>query len=110
MSICYCQVIVSGELAVEDIDDPHAYSIEDAKLKAEHDKMIREAEAKKAEERKKIGKLRKMFHTLQQKNESLPASVRLSKDVSKQLFMRTSNDAMSCCTQCGYGVKFSAHK
>ncbi|CAK8686101.1 unnamed protein product [Clavelina lepadiformis] len=65
---------------VDDIDDPHAYSIEDAKLKAEHDKMIRDAEAKKLAERRKIGKLRKTFLELLQKNEELPPSVQLQRN------------------------------
>ena len=72
----------SRQLAVEDIDDPQAYSIEDAKLKAEHDKMVREAEAKKALERKKIHQLRKTFLDLRHKNNDLPDSVKLLKEVS----------------------------
>ena len=66
---------------MDDIDDPHAYSIEDAKLKAEHDKMMREAEAKKFQERKRIEKLRKTFLELQNKNQELPLSVQLDKEV-----------------------------
>ena len=66
---------------MDDIDDPHAYSIEDAKLKAEHDKMMREAEAKKTLERKKIQRLRRTFHDLQHKNNKLPSTVQLQKEV-----------------------------
>ncbi|KAJ8316119.1 hypothetical protein KUTeg_006133 [Tegillarca granosa] len=38
------------EKRIDDIDDPNAYSIEDAKQKAEHDKMMKQAEEKKREE------------------------------------------------------------
>lgn len=75
---------------VDDIDDPHAYSIEDAKLKAEHDKMIRDAEAKKTEERKKIEKLRKTFLKLQRTNRELPENVRLEKEVIPLCFVMIS--------------------
>lgn len=63
----------------EDIDDPQAYSIEDAKLKAEHDRYMKEAEAKKTEERHKISKLRHQFQDLLKKNSHLPEAVRLKR-------------------------------
>ena len=69
----------------DDIDDPNAYSIEDAKLKAENDKMMREAEAKKMTERRRIAKLRKTFLELLQQNNELPESVKLLRSVSQTL-------------------------
>nr|CAB3230210.1 WD repeat-containing protein 52-like [Phallusia mammillata] len=65
---------------IDDIDDPHAYSIEDAKLKAEHDKMMRDAEAKKLTERKRINKLRKSFLELLHKNSELPSHAQLKRE------------------------------
>uniref|UniRef100_H2ZFC4 Cilia- and flagella-associated protein 44 n=1 Tax=Ciona savignyi TaxID=51511 RepID=H2ZFC4_CIOSA len=70
---------ILGEMAVDDINDPNAYSIEDAKLKAEHDKMIRDAEAKKMAERRRVDKLRKTFLGLIQKNNELPDDVQLQR-------------------------------
>ncbi|CAF0711556.1 unnamed protein product [Brachionus calyciflorus] len=63
-----------------DIDDPQAYSIEQAKQKSEHDKMISIAEAKKAEMRQKINGLRKMFKDLSTKNDQLVPRLKLNKD------------------------------
>lgn len=71
----------ADERLIDDIDDPNAYSIEDAKLKAEHDKMIRDAEAKKLMERKRINTLRKTFLELLQKNSELPSHVQLKREV-----------------------------
>uniref|UniRef100_F6VRS6 Cilia- and flagella-associated protein 44 n=1 Tax=Ciona intestinalis TaxID=7719 RepID=F6VRS6_CIOIN len=72
---------IVGEMSVDDINDPQAYSIEDAKLKAEHDKMIRDAEGKKMAERRRVGKLRRTFLELLEKNNDLPEDVRLKKAV-----------------------------
>jgi len=69
------------ERTVDDIDDPNAYSIEDAKLKAEHDKMIRDAEAKKLAERRRIEKLRRSFLDLLRQNDELPENFRLEREV-----------------------------
>ena len=44
-----------------DIDDPTAYSIEQAKQKSEYDKMIAIVESKKADMRHKINGLRELF-------------------------------------------------
>jgi len=51
--------------------------------------MVREAEAKKALERKKIHQLRKTFLDLQHKNHDLPATVRLQKEVKYSLLFLT---------------------
>ncbi|XP_052805423.1 cilia- and flagella-associated protein 44-like isoform X2 [Mya arenaria] len=64
----------------DDIEDPNAYSIEEAKQKAEHDKMMRDAEEKKKEVRRHITKMRRMFKQLLEQNESLPTHLRLHKD------------------------------
>ncbi|XP_052253766.1 cilia- and flagella-associated protein 44-like isoform X2 [Dreissena polymorpha] len=64
----------------DDIQDPKAYSIEEAKQKAEHDKMMREAEEKKKEVRRHITKMRRMFKQLLEQNEALPGHLRLHKD------------------------------
>ena len=69
-------------VTTDDVDDPNAYSIEDAKLKAEHDRYVKEAEAKKAEERQKLMKLRSDFQELLKQNDELPPSVRLDRSVS----------------------------
>lgn len=69
-------------MSADDIDDPNAYSIEDAKLKAEHDRYMKEAEAKKSEERQKLAKLRSQFQELIKRNDDLPKSVRLDRSVS----------------------------
>ena len=66
----------------DDIEDPKAYSIEEAKQKAEHDKMMKDAEEKKKEVRRHITKMRRMFKQLLEQNDSLPNHLRLHKDVS----------------------------
>lgn len=72
-----CQVPVS---AAADIDDPQAYSIEQAKLKSEHDKMVAIAESKKQDMRQKINQLRKTFKDLTVKNDQLVPRLKLSKN------------------------------
>ena len=64
-----------------DIDDPNAYSIEEAKLKSETDKMIAVAEAKKLEMRQKIQQLRKTFKDLIVKNDQLVPRLKIDKNV-----------------------------
>ncbi len=66
---------------VSDIDDPTAYSIEEAKQKSEHDKMISISESKKQEMRTKITNLRKLFKDLTIKNEQLVPRLKLNKNV-----------------------------
>ncbi|XP_048254045.1 cilia- and flagella-associated protein 44-like isoform X2 [Haliotis rufescens] len=64
---------------IDDIDDPNAYSIEDAKQKSEYDKMMKEAEEKKRDVRRSISKLRRQFRGVLEKNESLPKHIQLGK-------------------------------
>lgn len=52
-------------------------SIEDAKQKAEHDKMMREAEQRKQEVRRIIAQLRRQFKKLLERNHELPEHLRL---------------------------------
>ena len=58
------------------------YSIEEAKQKAEHDKLMKEADEKKREVRRHIAKMRRMFKQLLEQNDTLPTHLRLHKDVS----------------------------
>ncbi len=64
---------------IPDIDDPTAYSIEEAKQKSENDKVLAVAETKMAQMRQKITELRKMFKTLTIKNENLIPRLRVDK-------------------------------
>ncbi|KAG8464582.1 hypothetical protein KFE25_009950 [Diacronema lutheri] len=63
---------------VDDIADPAAYSIQEAKLKADHD--AREAEAKRRKEamRREIALIREQFELLRSENEALPSTDRLT--------------------------------
>ncbi|XP_021372219.1 cilia- and flagella-associated protein 44-like isoform X2 [Mizuhopecten yessoensis] len=69
-----------GDEIIDDIDDPNAYSIEDAKQKSEHDKMMKHAEEKKRDVRQRIAHLRRQFKTLLEQNENLPNHLQLKKD------------------------------
>uniref|UniRef100_A0A183AL09 WD_REPEATS_REGION domain-containing protein n=1 Tax=Echinostoma caproni TaxID=27848 RepID=A0A183AL09_9TREM len=69
-----------AQLNVDDIADPKAQSIEQAKQKAEYDRLISLAEQKKAETRKKVTELRLRFRRLKEQNERLPERIRLSKE------------------------------
>ncbi|XP_033757971.1 cilia- and flagella-associated protein 44-like isoform X3 [Pecten maximus] len=69
-----------GDEIIDDIDDPNAYSIEDAKQKAEHDKMMKQAEEKKRDVKQRIAHLRRQFKTLLEQNENLPNHLQLRKD------------------------------
>ncbi|XP_069115004.1 cilia- and flagella-associated protein 44-like isoform X2 [Argopecten irradians] len=69
-----------GDEIIDDIDDPNAYSIEDAKQKAEHDKMMKQAEEKKRDVKQRIAHLRRQFKTLLEQNENLPSHLQLMKD------------------------------
>ncbi|XP_031554688.1 cilia- and flagella-associated protein 44-like isoform X2 [Actinia tenebrosa] len=62
---------------VDDIDDPNFYSIELEKQKAEHDRMMKLAEEKKQNIRRKITNLRKAFKQLMNRNQELPSHVQL---------------------------------
>jgi hypothetical protein len=76
------------ELAeVNDIDDPNAYSIEQAKQKSEYDKMMANAESKKQDMRLKVHQLRKSFKDLLGKNDQLVPRLKLNKEVKKNRFV-----------------------
>ncbi|KAF6778001.1 hypothetical protein AHF37_02391, partial [Paragonimus kellicotti] len=70
------------EVAVpaDDIVDPKARSIEQAKQKAEYDRLMNLVEQKKAETRKKVTELRLRFKQLKEQNEKLPERIRLGKE------------------------------
>lgn len=70
-------------------------SIEDAKQKAEHDKMMREAEQRKQEVRRIIAQLRRQFKKLLERNHELPEHLRLGTLVraKKKPILRDSNFA-----------------
>ncbi|XP_069745603.1 cilia- and flagella-associated protein 44-like isoform X2 [Narcine bancroftii] len=63
----------------DDIDDPNAYSLENAKQKAEMDLILKMAEEKKAKKRMELNKLQEEFKQLQIKNAELPEHVQLNK-------------------------------
>ncbi|KAF7233251.1 WD repeat-containing protein 52 [Paragonimus skrjabini miyazakii] len=64
----------------DDIVDPKARSIEQAKQKAEYDRLMNLVEQKKAETRKKVTELRLRFKHLKEQNEKLPERIRLGKE------------------------------
>eukprot|EP00928_Gymnodinium_smaydae_P086448 TRINITY_DN7056_c0_g1_i4.p1 TRINITY_DN7056_c0_g1~~TRINITY_DN7056_c0_g1_i4.p1 ORF type:complete len:1976 (-),score=403.36 TRINITY_DN7056_c0_g1_i4:144-5993(-) len=64
----------SGVMEGRDILDPQAYSIQDAKLKAEEDNAKAAAEQRKKRVREKIGEVRRELEELQAKNSSLPCN------------------------------------
>nr|KAF6473603.1 cilia and flagella associated protein 44 [Rousettus aegyptiacus] len=63
---------IETEPIPQDIDDPKAYSIEDARKKREHDKLMKEVEEIKAGKREQLRALRNEFQKLLQMNEELP--------------------------------------
>ncbi|KAG5450601.1 Cilia- and flagella-associated protein 44 [Clonorchis sinensis] len=65
---------------MDDIVDPKAYSIEQAKQKEEYDRLMSLAEQKKAETRRKVTELRLRFKQLKEQNEKLPERIRLGKE------------------------------
>lgn len=65
---------------VDDIDDPSHYSIELEKQKAEHDRLVKLAEEKKQNIRRKVGNLRRAFKELMTRNQKLPPHVQLTTD------------------------------
>ncbi|KAK6165219.1 hypothetical protein SNE40_023570 [Patella caerulea] len=67
------------EEPIDDIDDPNAYSIEDAKQKAEYDKLMKQAEEKKRDVRRNIAKLRRQFKSILEQNEDLPKDLQLNR-------------------------------
>ncbi|XP_060005028.1 cilia- and flagella-associated protein 44 [Lagenorhynchus albirostris] len=66
------RVGIETEPIPEDIEDPKAYSIENARRKREHDKLMKEGEEVKAEKRERIKALRNQLQKLLQMNEELP--------------------------------------
>uniref|UniRef100_A0A8C6F6C3 Cilia- and flagella-associated protein 44 n=1 Tax=Monodon monoceros TaxID=40151 RepID=A0A8C6F6C3_MONMO len=63
---------IETEPIPEDIEDPKAYSIENARRKREHDKLMKEGEEIKAEKRERIKALRNQLQKLLQMNVELP--------------------------------------
>ncbi|XP_072821342.1 cilia- and flagella-associated protein 44 isoform X1 [Vicugna pacos] len=63
---------IESEPIPEDIDDPKAYSIENARRKREHDKLMKEVAEIKAGKRERIKALRNELWKLLQMNEELP--------------------------------------
>ena len=66
-------------MSAKDIEDPDHYSVEDAKQKAEHDRVMKLAEDKKQQVRRQISSMRRTFAKLQQRNAQLPEHLRLDK-------------------------------
>ncbi|XP_019303927.2 cilia- and flagella-associated protein 44 isoform X1 [Panthera pardus] len=63
---------IEAEPIPEDIEDPKAYSIENARRKREHDKLMKEVEEIKAGKREKLKALRNEFQQLLEMNKELP--------------------------------------
>ncbi|XP_045641123.1 cilia- and flagella-associated protein 44 isoform X3 [Ursus americanus] len=63
---------IETEPIPEDIEDPKAYSIENARRKREHDKLMKEVEEIKAGKREKLKALRNEFWKLLEMNQGLP--------------------------------------
>ncbi|KAM3935997.1 cilia- and flagella-associated protein 44 [Leptodactylus fuscus] len=67
------------EKPAEDIEDPDAYSIENAKRKRQHDLLMKQAERKKAGRRRELEVLRMEFQQLLRKNLELPHHMQLGR-------------------------------
>eukprot|EP00002_Diphylleia_rotans_P014287 TRINITY_DN2784_c0_g1_i6.p1 TRINITY_DN2784_c0_g1~~TRINITY_DN2784_c0_g1_i6.p1 ORF type:complete len:1834 (-),score=489.32 TRINITY_DN2784_c0_g1_i6:186-5687(-) len=65
--------------AKEDIVDKGAYSIQEAKLKSEHDRRVAEAETKKQAVRRQLAEIRQEFQRLLKSNERAPAQLTLDR-------------------------------
>ncbi|XP_045857465.1 cilia- and flagella-associated protein 44 [Meles meles] len=63
---------IETEPIPEDIEDPKAYSIENARRKRQHDKLMKEVEEIKAGKREKLKALRNEFWKLLEMNQGLP--------------------------------------
>ncbi|EHB14068.1 WD repeat-containing protein 52, partial [Heterocephalus glaber] len=70
---------IETEPIPEDIEDPKAYSIENARRKREHDKLMKEVEEIKAGKREKIKALRNEFQKLLEMNKELPKHMQLKR-------------------------------
>nr|DBA34597.1 TPA: hypothetical protein GDO54_002143 [Pyxicephalus adspersus] len=67
------------EKHAEDIEDPNAYSIENATQKRQHDLLMKEAEEKKARKRKELAQMKKEFQELLRLNANLPTHMQLGR-------------------------------
>ncbi|XP_056336376.1 cilia- and flagella-associated protein 44 [Danio aesculapii] len=65
------------EKAVQDIEDPSAYSIETAKQKLELERVCAEAERRKQQRRARLEELQRSFQELLKENQRLPQHTRL---------------------------------
>ncbi|XP_007945643.1 cilia- and flagella-associated protein 44 [Orycteropus afer afer] len=70
---------IETEEMPQDIEDPKAYSIENARKKREHDKLMKEVEEIKAGKREKLKALRNEFLKLLEMNEELPKHMQLKR-------------------------------
>ncbi|KAM5180821.1 cilia- and flagella-associated protein 44 [Mantella aurantiaca] len=68
-----------GEKLAEDIEDPNAYSIENATQKRQHDLLMKQAEEKKARKRRELAHMRKEFLELLKQNAELPTHMQLGR-------------------------------
>uniref|UniRef100_A0A8D2IF14 Cilia- and flagella-associated protein 43 n=1 Tax=Urocitellus parryii TaxID=9999 RepID=A0A8D2IF14_UROPR len=75
----------------EDIEDPKAYSIENARKKREHDKLMKEMEELKAGKREQIQALRNTFWKLIEMNKELPEHMQFKRTVSLSKILITCN-------------------
>ncbi|XP_019507772.1 PREDICTED: cilia- and flagella-associated protein 44 [Hipposideros armiger] len=79
---------IETEPIPEDIDDPKAYSIENARRKREHDKLMKEVEEIKARKREQLRALRSQFRKLLEMNEKLPKHMQFKRtdfDIDSQI-------------------------
>ncbi|XP_051006513.1 cilia- and flagella-associated protein 44, partial [Acomys russatus] len=70
---------IESEPIPEDIEDPKAYSIENARRKREHDRLMKEVEEIKAGKREHIKVLRNEFWKLLAMNKELPAHMQFQR-------------------------------
>ncbi|XP_040195062.1 cilia- and flagella-associated protein 44 [Rana temporaria] len=68
-----------GEKHAEDIEDPNAYSIENATQKRQQDLLMKQAEEKKARKRQELAQMRKEFQKLLRKNAELPKHMQMGR-------------------------------
>ncbi|XP_018428354.1 PREDICTED: cilia- and flagella-associated protein 44 [Nanorana parkeri] len=67
------------EKHAEDIEDPNAYSIENATQKLQHDLLMKQAEEKKARKLQELDQMKKEFQELLRKNAELPTHMQLGR-------------------------------
>ncbi|CAH6792361.1 cilia- and flagella-associated protein 44 [Phodopus roborovskii] len=70
---------IESEPVPEDIEDPKAYSIENARRKREYDKLMKEVEEIKAAKREQIKALRNEFWKLLEMNKELPVHMQFQR-------------------------------